>query len=188
MCQNGLEIVRTRNVWNSSASLGPAVYGNTTGDSCSISTRDCFGILIWIPYTSSNECIIMYSNENWPDSSSSNQSELRNGNYDCHAVTVNIHLSTDTTPRPPQYPIKDRPLTHIKTRNQATSPTTTPKIQQFAKKKPSAATHSPGTNVLSPKNSSWYPCCNQAACVRIHSTRAARPRRGRVCRRDECGR
>lgn len=69
----------------------------------------------------------------------------------------------------------------------ATSPTTTPKIQQFARKNPSADTQSPGTNVLSPKNSSWKPCCSQAAWVRIHNNRAAMPSLGRW-RKEECGR
>lgn len=66
----------------------------------------------------------------------------------------------------------------------ATSPTMTPNIQQLAKKKPNDDSQRPGTKVLWPKNSSWNPCCNQAAWVSTHNTRAATPSFGRWRKED----
>lgn len=62
-----------------------------------------------------------------------------------------------------------------------------PRIQQLIKKKANEASHSPGKNVLIPRNSRLYPCCNQAAWPRIHNTSAVIPSLG-LRRRDEFGR
>lgn len=73
------------------------------------------------------------------------------------------------------------------TRYYLTSPMTTPKIQQFTKKKTSDAVHNSGRNVLSPRNSSSYPCCNHAACATTQSASAVSPS-GLLRRKDEPGR
>ena len=53
-----------------------------------------------------------------------------------------------------------------------------PSIQQFVRKKANEATHRPGKNVLIPKNSRLYPCCNHAACVATHRPKADMPSLG----------
>ncbi len=62
-----------------------------------------------------------------------------------------------------------------------------PKIQTLVKKNKRLAVHKPGTNVLSPMNSSWKPCWSQRAWVVIQRAAAARPRYGRL-RSEEVGR
>lgn len=66
----------------------------------------------------------------------------------------------------------------------STSETMMPKIQQLMMKNARPAAKSPGTNVLRPRNSSWYPCWSQAAWPRIQSTNAVAPRVGRAVRDD----
>ena len=50
-----------------------------------------------------------------------------------------------------------------------TSPTIIPKIQQLTAKNANPAPNNPGTNVLRPKNSSWYACWSQIPCARMIS-------------------
>jgi hypothetical protein len=64
---------------------------------------------------------------------------------------------------------------------------TTPKTQQFTKKKTRDAVHSPGRNVLPPRNSSSYPCCSHAACATTQRASADRPS-GLLRRKDDPGR